>query len=145
MEGLIERLETMIKQLEVEDKAESEKSNERWRPEVGQEFWNVTPQNGRSKNMWHGDAFDVGCWELGNCFKTEEEAELHRLRLESMANRWRPEEDQKFYVYYPIYRENGLERYIHKYDFNYYWIGNCHKTEKDAQKWYEKYGKAFGI
>lgn len=142
---LVDSLDSLIKQLEAEAKAEDEsgKSNERWKPKIGEDYFILNRDGEINKWRYISHSSDDYAYQTGNCFKTQKEAELHKLRLESMANRWRPEKGEKFYYYCGSAVQ--IRPYKHTCDYESYWIGNCHKTEEDARKWCKKYGEAFGI
>ena len=50
-----------------------------WKPKCGEKYWYITLV-GVSEETWNGsgDGFDLGAYELGNCFRTKEEAEFAR-------------------------------------------------------------------
>ena len=132
-----EELEAFINQAE---------SGERWRPGKGEGYYYVG-FGGVAIKKWTYDSFDGECWNMGNCFKTEAEAKLHKLRLESMANRWRPRKDKPFWFYYA---GNAYEAII---NFNpaiahhraFYWTGSIHPTKEAAEEWGRTYSRAFEI
>ena len=50
-----------------------------WKPKCGEKYWYITLV-GVSEETWNGsgDGFDLGAYELGNCFRTKEEATFAR-------------------------------------------------------------------
>jgi hypothetical protein len=134
-----ERLEQRIKEL---PEAEG-----RWKPSQSEKYYYVSSDGGLGTTSFY-DKYpsDVGQYALGNCFKTPEEAELHKLRLESMANRsFAPSAGQYYWTWaFNVGRakrwcsDNGV-----KQNAGLYSMGNLHPTEEAAQAWHDKYGKAW--
>lgn len=129
-----------------------EDKNKRWMPEEMENYYVVTSEGGIDKrtNMYINIAIDS--YKIGNCFKTRKEVELYELRLESMANRWMPNrkngnEEEFWYWSFTFDKPKFCEFDMPFKDrwFSDYCIGSLHKTEEDAQKWYDKYGKAFEV
>jgi len=120
---------------------------EEW-PKEGDEYWCVTASGVLLNHAWENDARDREARSMGNVFKTEAEAELHKLRLQSMAQRWRPGDGGRYWY---AQREGRFERaatfdpQLYVVDKTNYWIGNCHPTEAAAREWYSKFGKAFEV
>ena len=61
------------------------KDSKRWEPEIGEEYWKVTDHSVVMKLWWVGDDFDLCSKATGNMFKTKEEAEHHRDKLNFLA------------------------------------------------------------
>jgi hypothetical protein len=64
-------------------------------PQKGDEYWCVDG-SWVDSITWRGDDYDKAGFSVGNCFKTKEEAELHKLRLQSMAKRWLPKYGERY-------------------------------------------------
>jgi hypothetical protein len=141
-EQALEKIEEIKKFIEQEDS-----KPERWKPEHRARYFYVGgADKGVGDYIWHDDPIDNQYYKTGDCFKTKEEAERHKLRLESMANRWRPAFDEEYYTY--DLSEAVADSFIfrnNRIDISVYWIGNCHKTGADAKAWGEKYAKAFSL
>lgn len=54
-------------------------------PQWGDKYWYVDAEGEIDSNPWDGDSYDKSCLAMRNCFRTKEEAELHKLRLETLA------------------------------------------------------------
>lgn len=48
--------------------------NIRWKPAEGEDYYSINTCGKIVKNKWYDLEFDNGCYKMGNCFKTEEEA-----------------------------------------------------------------------
>ncbi len=46
----------------------------RWKPEVDEEYWFLTPSGDVDVYLWRNDKIDHGFYKFGNCFKTEKQA-----------------------------------------------------------------------
>ena len=58
----------------------------RWKPEMGQTYYHVGGDGFVYSDTWvNGSAVDNGRFEIGNCFKTEEEAERAAEYLKALA------------------------------------------------------------
>lgn len=47
----------------------------RWKPKDGGYYFSVMFDGNIKNYVWNSDVIDNGCYKLGNCFKTEEEAQ----------------------------------------------------------------------
>jgi len=126
---------------------ENEEKQERFMPEVGGNYYGVYADGGIINTE---TSFDKGSYKMGNMFKTKEQAKLHKLRLESMANKWLPE-NEGVYFCYDFADDSDIEPYRDYFDVtalsdiaNYH-MGNCHKTKEDAEAWGKKYSKAWEV
>lgn len=123
---------------------EAQEAEADW-PKYGDNYYYVDT-DGEVEETTFGahNSYDFGRKSTGNTFRTEHEAELHKLRLQSMAERWLPEDN----VVYWYAGTGGTLTVIHPplgVALANYWIGNCHKSEADAKVWYEKYGEAWKL
>ena len=53
---------------------------EPWKPENGKEYYYVNIYSIAS-SIWQNDAIDIALYKMGNCFKTQEEAEKNREKI----------------------------------------------------------------
>lgn len=118
----------------------------RWKPQPGAYYYYYVRSTGQLEQAKYGKAAnkDEGRYEACNMFRTKAEAELHRLRMESMTRRWMPSRDgETIYIYRfgrGIYGSNWYEGW-----YNDSLIGAVHPSEQTAKNWYNKYGKAWEI
>lgn len=83
-----------------------------WKPECNKKYWVI---NGFRvvDSSWNNDNVDYGCYEIGNCFKTEKEAKfaLEKLKVEAELRRfaeenneceidWTDKKHEKWFMYY---------------------------------------------
>lgn len=83
-----------------------------WKPECNKKYWII---NGFRvvDSSWYNDNVDYGCYEIGNCFKTEKEAKfaLEKLKVEAELRRfaeenneceidWTDKKHEKWFMYY---------------------------------------------
>lgn len=83
-----------------------------WKPECNKKYWII---NGFMvvDSSWYNDNVDYGCYEIGNCFKTEKEAKfaLEKLKVEAELRRfaeenneceidWTDKKHEKWFMYY---------------------------------------------
>ena len=61
------------------------KEQTRWRPGLGQKYYFVDSDGIVNNILWADDSIDNGRFEIGNCFKTEEEAEQVEEYLKALA------------------------------------------------------------
>jgi len=110
----------------------------------GGRYWHVDGRGDVIKDSWDDVGVDKARLAFGNVFRTEHEAEMHKLRIESMGNRWLPEMRENYYL---VDLEDGeiCPSYwsCSRFDISQHFLGNCHKTEADAQAWKDKYFEAF--
>jgi len=151
--GDIMTKEQALKKIEELKKfVEGEEKQGRFMPKVGEDYYYI---NSNSRwdiitDTYTNEYFDKSRYTMGNVFKTKEQAELHKLRLESMANKWLPENEKEYFCY-DFADDSDIEPYRDYFDVtalsdiaNYH-MGNCHRTKEDAMAWGKKYSKAFEI
>ena len=83
-----------------------------WKPECNKKYWII---NGFRvvDSSWNNDNVDYGCYEIGNCFKTEKEAKfaLEKLKVEAELRRfaeenneceidWTDKKHEKWFIFY---------------------------------------------
>lgn len=49
-----------------------------WKPNKGDGYWTVMNDGSVHYATWYGDIIDVNCYKLGNCYRTNKEAEANR-------------------------------------------------------------------
>ena len=83
-ENLIKQGQELLEKMKEERFADVSKKVKRWKPKDGDVYYGVMSDGNIRTNIWESDVFDCGYYSIGNCFKTEEEAqkELNRRRAE---------------------------------------------------------------
>lgn len=76
LQKLREEFNQRIKALE-----DKYKSQEEFKPEYGDEYWAISSRGEPDKYRWCGDIIDKGAFNLGNIFRTKEEAEFEAERI----------------------------------------------------------------
>ena len=141
------KIEALKKIEELKKFIENEDKQERFMPEVGEDYYYVSSGSVILTATYYRDYLNKGYYKMGYMFKTKEEAELHKLKLISMANKWLPEEGKEYFYYD---HEDG-EVHLNKFnrndvgDIGIYHIGNTHETEEQAKEWGRTKSKAFEI
>lgn len=80
----IDELKQKIEQIEKEvksNKDEEAKKGVRQKPEIGEEYYCLTDEGKVNKAIWNGLYRDYLRFDIGNCFKTEQEALSYRENL----------------------------------------------------------------
>jgi len=125
----------------------TEEKQKRFMPVIGCEYHYLSSEGEIETTTFTNTFFHKGCYATGNMFETEEEAGLHSIRLQSMAEKYLPEVGEKYFCYdhedgkvYPqTFRVNNMGAVGN------YHMGNCHKTEEQAEEWGRTKSKAFEI
>ncbi|MBQ8298423.1 MAG: hypothetical protein IJX99_01105 [Clostridia bacterium] len=91
-----------------------------WTPKVSEKYWCIIPSGYVDFDTWANNCLDIDRYQIGNCFKTKEEAEkvvekmeiyteLKRLAEEINTEpiEWVKPEQRKYYISYD--REGKLE------------------------------------
>ena len=125
----------------------TEEKQERFMPKVGEEYYFLSLGGDILTETYTNEHFDQNCYAMGNMFEKKEEAGLHSIRLQSMAEKYLPEVGEKYFCYdhedgkvYPqTFRVNNMGAVGN------YHMGNCHQTEKQAEEWGRTKSKAFEI
>lgn len=104
---LSNRIEQLEKELEELKKIEKEN-----RPTIGDEYWFVNTVGGTSLAEWKHDDFDKDVYEIGNTYRTKEEAEfvVEKIRTETELRKFsRPFErgESNYYILSDVH-ENDL-------------------------------------
>src|SRR5574344_1654854 len=101
----IEELEMKIKELSEEiERLKAEEDN---KPKYGEDYWFIRYDNEVISNVWYADDIDEARYELGNAFRTREEAEVRKeqLKVEAELRRFsRPFEENE---------QNVILKYAH--------------------------------
>ena len=100
-----------------------------WKPEYDEWYFYVSGYGVIGSNVWINDYTDNGYYEIGNCFKTEEEAKfaLEKTKVEAELCRfaeknneyeidWKDEDQEKWCMYYS-YMDGDVyftDAYCHK-------------------------------
>jgi hypothetical protein len=113
------------------------------KPKDGQTYWYIDKRGEKCLSFWTDEEIENAYLEAGNIFSTEEEADNHILRLESMANRGEMPEEGEEFCYWNFDFGYMRKRPWNKSWFTDWFIGSVHKTEEECRVWYAKYGKAF--
>lgn len=76
--------DSLMKLIEKANKSQSKV----WKPEMNEKYWAVIIDGSIVFHLWKNDYFDNGVYNIGNCFRTEEEAKEEVTRLK-MLKRWK--------------------------------------------------------
>lgn len=93
MENLSEEeREQLIKLIKKSNKPKSKI----WKPEYDEEYFYVSGYGVVGNNIWKNDYIDNGCYKIGNCFKTEEDAKfaLEKAKVEAELRRFAEENNE---------------------------------------------------
>lgn len=102
----LETLEKKYKELGEEiERLKSEKENELGKPEHGDAYWFISHSGEVKPSIWYGDVTDEIRYELGNVFKTEEEAEfkVEQIKVEAELRRFSKPfalDEQNYSIYF---------------------------------------------
>lgn len=99
------------------------------KPEYNEIYFYISEYGAVRNSIWENDHIDNGCYGIGNCFKTEEEAEfaLEKAKVETELRRfaeenneyeidWTDEDQEKWCMYYS-YMDGDVyftDAYCHK-------------------------------
>ncbi len=111
---------TLLKLIEKANKPK----NKAWKPEIGERYYCIRCDTWNMINSynWNDDSYDKRCYEIGNCFRTKEEAEfalekqkvfteLKRFALENNECEldWNDNEKSKYFIVYNNYLRNKIQ------------------------------------
>ena len=82
-ENKIKELQDELEQLKAA-KIEAEQPK-RWKPKCGEEYWLINEYGQIASTTYRKDEYDSWPYLTGNCFKTEEEAEEYKKKIEYTA------------------------------------------------------------
>lgn len=90
-----------------------------WKPDYRRKYFYVNECGGIMNSKWYDDSIDADRYEIGNCFKTKEEAEftLEKAKVETGLRRfaeenneyeidWTDEDQEKWAMCYSYYYGN---------------------------------------
>lgn len=112
-----------------------------WKPKTGDEYWTIYNDGSIDGNTWHDDCIDKERYEVGNCYRTEEDAEhakkvqIARTKIKRSSNfvpDWDNKCQEKFFVYL-----NHFAKYLDVGNtVSYNTIGQIvfYQTRKDAER-----------
>lgn len=144
-----QQLESEIASLQEQLKKLDEQEQGQWVPEEGEDYWQVNTFGELVCTHWAYKEYNDKVLLTGNYFKTIEEAEKYRLRLQSMARKpYLPKEGEVYYYAYPHKGGWGNSYSVwlgDTYDHEVYLLGRVFKTEDEAKEWVEKFGEAWEI
>lgn len=114
-----------------------------WKPEDNEKYFYVSGRGVINICRWINDTTDNGCYEIGNCFKTKEEAEfaLEKVKVETELRRfaeenneheidWKNKKQEKWFIFYNCKEE--IINPIYLYDF--YICNICFTSEEIARQ-----------
>lgn len=83
------------------------------KPDYRRKYFYVNECGGIMNSKWYDDVIDTDRYEIGNCFKTEEEADfaLEKLKVEAELRRfaeenneyeidWKDDDQEKWFIFY---------------------------------------------
>lgn len=132
----IDELETKIKELSDEiEKLKADEESKAWKPKRGDSYWLISHTGYAVQARWIDDSIENDIYEIGNVFRTNEEAEfrIEQLKVEAELRRFsRPfVVGERNYSFYFDHRINC----ICTTDYSYTQEGNIHfASEEIAQK-----------
>jgi hypothetical protein len=68
----------VVKHAIIRSRREERAQSERWRPSRGAEYWYISDTGVVDNNRWEEDRFDTDRWDMGNVFRTKQDAEQAR-------------------------------------------------------------------
>jgi len=72
-------------QIEELKKVKIEEEDKRWKPTIGDSYYIIRSDGLLVPYKWNDSDYDNGCYAIGNCFKTWEEAKFARESLKVLA------------------------------------------------------------
>jgi len=124
MEELLKELEELkqknidiVKKIaDIEKKIEKKKDKTgRWKPEYGEVYWRLETDSTIARDRWNDHNVDYFRYSIGNCFKTEEDAEFIKEKLkviaelkefeESKYREWDGKNEHYFFYYEYVTKE----------------------------------------
>lgn len=123
-----------IKELEEKIKSSLESKKE-WVPEIGKLYYKINAYGEVVKSTFTNFSVHRNCLDIGNVFRTKEEAqfELERRKVEAVMRKYSSpfeEEKNNYFIYYDHYNKVILTSCWRNYDFGVYYF----KTKEIAQK-----------
>lgn len=147
-ERILKNIENKNKRLEVIEQELKELENKKWKPKDGERYYVIDITGVVSDRFNNFITVTDSAFAIGNCFKTEEEAEFEVERLKVLEElkefsyefsdeEWKNANIDKYYIYYNYY-DSFIEievDYCWKHDVIYF------KTQEDVQKAIDKIGE----
>lgn len=115
------------------------------KPETNHSYLYINEHMRQAIAYFESSDIDRSRIEQKNCFWGPEKvykAEMARLRKESIANAWIPEEGEEFY-YWGFHANRSIWGSANKIFIAGIFIGSCHKTKEECEAWGKKYSEAF--
>ena len=116
------------------------------RPEIEESYWLIGNYGEPIKIAWLSDNFDKWRLKSGNCFwgkNAQEACEMYKLRLESMAKAWIPEEGEDYWVADFENKEAFRATSFGVSNMSDAIMGACFEAKEECEGWIETYAKAF--
>lgn len=127
--------------VEQEERADVKDEYLPFQPKEGERYWHVRQPLG---DIMSSCAIDPE--GRHNVFRTQKAAVYEKLRQESMSKRWKPDFEEEYYCYHfnhdRVYNPEWKASIENIHD---YFIGNVHRTKKEAEQWAEKYSEAWRV
>ena len=112
-------------------------------PQKGDKYWYLDSAGLIFCIFWNGCVVDTNRLAFGNCHQTEEAAQHHSLRIESLSKGFVPDEGGKFWVWWwygdgepynpSLWKKVG---HTHLPDIK-------HRTKEACLAWYKDYGESW--
>ena len=135
-------LELTQEQIESLKKTLEEKDYKGWKPKNGELYFYCSAEgllHQTSNDLCGQDKWNISS---GNALQSKHEAEMHKLRLQSMAERkWLT---GKYFFWH--FSENAVRvntSWPTHSDYVDFFIGNMHSTHEEAEAWGKKYAEAW--
>lgn len=114
----------------------------RWVPDIDEEYYYLNNYNDIATQYFADDHLDKRLLEIGNLYRTKEEAEDEVKRRESIAKAWWPEVGKPCWMWRSYSGVLKINEYIEAFTADCY-IGACHKTKEACTAWGKEYGHLF--
>ena len=111
-----------------------------WKPEKGEEYWLITDHGNHYNDIWDGYSVENRRYDVGNCFKTEAEAEamIEKIKIYTELKRLAEEintepidwERSNQYKYYILFDE-GDKKFHPSMAFECRYAGVVYSTNKE--------------
>lgn len=140
----IKELQTFIEDCDKEEDGQ-------WFPKINEIFY-FLDSNGNVefvKNLSNENKYAFHAQKIGNLFKSEAEAEQHKLRLQSMASKpFLPKMGEEYWYIWAD--DDGFQSDTHFWDKDYvdqefYLLGRIRRTEEECQSWIDTYAESWKI
>ena len=123
--------------------------DEMWKPEEEETFFYLDPTGRIKENeLYEGDSMpeNADILKMGNVFKTKEEAEKYKLRLQSMAYKpYLPKDGEEYWFVDAYISVDSMPWGHNSFDFTYYLLGRIRKTKEECEEWIKKFSSAWEL